>query len=53
MTLDETGVKFVEKLICEIERRGVEHHGIYRLVGVMSKVDNLLSKGLNSETASR
>jgi len=49
-TLNETGFKFVERVIAEIERRGVEHEGIYRLVGVMSKVDLLLKQGVDPET---
>nr|CAB3222848.1 rho GTPase-activating protein 26 [Phallusia mammillata] len=47
--LDDTGFKFVEKVIAEIEHRGVEHEGIYRLVGVMSKVDLLLQQALDKD----
>ncbi|XP_078492479.1 rho GTPase-activating protein 26 [Ciona intestinalis] len=48
--LDETGFKFVEQVIAEIERRGVEHEGIYRLVGVLSKVDLLLQQAVSPAT---
>uniref|UniRef100_F6UY72 Uncharacterized protein n=1 Tax=Ciona intestinalis TaxID=7719 RepID=F6UY72_CIOIN len=48
--LDETGFKFVEHVIAEIERRGVEHEGIYRLVGVLSKVDLLLNQAVSPAT---
>lgn len=51
--LDETGFTFVEKVIAEIERRGVEHEGIYRLVGVMSKVDLLLQQALDPDLCDR
>ncbi|XP_039273762.1 rho GTPase-activating protein 26-like isoform X2 [Styela clava] len=40
--LNETSIKFVKDVIEEIERRGVNAEGIYRLVGVSSKVDRLL-----------
>uniref|UniRef100_H2ZLM1 Rho GTPase-activating protein 10 n=1 Tax=Ciona savignyi TaxID=51511 RepID=H2ZLM1_CIOSA len=48
--LDENGFRVIEKVIAEIERRGVEHEGIYRLVGVLSKVDFLLQQAVNPAT---
>lgn len=50
--VNETSVKFVENVIAEIERRGVEAEGIYRLVGVSSKVDKILQIVMDPEKAS-
>ncbi|XP_076819456.1 rho GTPase-activating protein 26-like isoform X2 [Clavelina lepadiformis] len=50
--LNDLGFDCVKQLIAEIERRGVDHEGIYRLVGVMSKVDLLLRKANSPATAS-
>ncbi|KAK5644251.1 hypothetical protein RI129_008096 [Pyrocoelia pectoralis] len=41
--LDEVGVQFVKRCIEVLESRGLEDQGIYRVVGVMSKVTKLLS----------
>jgi len=43
----------VKNVIAEIERRGVQHEGIYRLVGITSKVDLLLQNALTPKTAPR
>lgn len=51
--LNDLGLQFVTNLIQEIERRGLRHEGIYRLVGIMSKVDLLLRKALTSKTSER
>lgn len=46
--LNEQGLNFIKDLIAEIEGRGVDHEGIYRLVGVTSKVDHLIRQALDS-----
>ncbi|XP_046636547.1 rho GTPase-activating protein 26-like isoform X2 [Daphnia pulicaria] len=46
-TLDEVGFLFIRTCIKEIENRGLEDQGLYRLVGVSSKVSKLLSMGLD------
>ena len=45
--LDEVGFHFVRTCIRELENRGLEDQGLYRLVGVSSKVNKLLSMGLD------
>jgi hypothetical protein len=40
--LDELGFAFVQKCIQVIERRGLEDQGLYRVVGVASKVNRLI-----------
>ncbi|KRT79233.1 Pleckstrin homology domain containing protein [Oryctes borbonicus] len=45
--LDETGITFVKKCIEVLESRGLEEQGIYRVVGVASKVSKLLNTGLD------
>ncbi|XP_074039459.1 GTPase regulator associated with FAK [Leptinotarsa decemlineata] len=45
--LDETGIQFVKKCIEVLESRGLEEQGIYRVVGVSSKVNKLLTMGLD------
>ena len=51
--LNEIGLQFVINVIAEIEKRGLEHEGIYRLVGISSKVDLLLQNALTPKTAPR
>lgn len=46
-SLDETGIQFVKKCIEVFESRGLEEQGIYRVVGVTSKVTKLLQMGLD------
>ncbi|KAL1489895.1 hypothetical protein ABEB36_013822 [Hypothenemus hampei] len=46
-TLDEVGIQFVKKCIETLEKRGLEEQGIYRVVGVTSKVNKLLTMGLD------
>ncbi|XP_032671710.1 rho GTPase-activating protein 26 isoform X2 [Odontomachus brunneus] len=46
-TLDETGFTFVSKCIMALEDRGLEEQGLYRVVGVASKVNKLLTMGLD------
>ncbi|XP_034952396.1 rho GTPase-activating protein 26 isoform X2 [Chelonus insularis] len=45
--LDENGYAFVAKCITALEDRGLEEQGLYRVVGVASKVNKLLSMGLD------
>ena len=45
--LDETGFTFVSKCIAVLEERGLEEQGLYRVVGVASKVNKLLAMGLD------
>lgn len=45
--LDETGFMFVSKCITVLEDRGLEEQGLYRVVGVASKVNKLLAMGLD------
>ncbi|KAK9497831.1 hypothetical protein O3M35_003747 [Rhynocoris fuscipes] len=45
--LDEIGLQFVSKCIDVLESRGLEEQGLYRVVGVSSKVSKLLSMGLD------
>ncbi|XP_011144623.1 rho GTPase-activating protein 26 isoform X1 [Harpegnathos saltator] len=46
-TLDEIGFTFVSKCITALEDRGLEEQGLYRVVGVASKVNKLLTMGLD------
>lgn len=46
-TLDENGFAFVSKCITALEDRGLEEQGLYRVVGVASKVNKLLIMGLD------
>ncbi|XP_064214899.1 rho GTPase-activating protein 26 isoform X2 [Tribolium castaneum] len=45
--LDDLGIQFVKKCIEVLESRGLEEQGIYRVVGVTSKVNKLLNMGLD------
>ncbi|XP_020293773.1 rho GTPase-activating protein 26 isoform X2 [Pseudomyrmex gracilis] len=45
--LDETGFAFISKCIAALENRGLEEQGLYRVVGVASKVNKLLTMGLD------
>lgn len=51
--LDEVGVQFVKRCIEVLESRGLEEQGIYRVVGVTSKVNNLLKMGLDRRKPDR
>ncbi|CAG0882567.1 unnamed protein product [Cyprideis torosa] len=46
-SLDEAGFNFVTRCIQVLENRGLDDQGLYRLVGVSSKVSKLLSAGLD------
>ncbi|KAK0091990.1 hypothetical protein PV326_002407 [Microctonus aethiopoides] len=45
--LDENGFAFISKCIATLEDRGLEEQGLYRVVGVASKVNKLLAMGLD------
>ncbi|CAG9767048.1 unnamed protein product [Ceutorhynchus assimilis] len=45
--LDDIGLQFVKRCIEVLESRGLEEQGIYRVVGVTSKVSKLLDMGLD------
>lgn len=45
--MDEVGIQFLKKCIETLENRGLEEQGLYRVVGVTSKVTKLLSMGLD------
>lgn len=47
--LDDFGFAFVNKCISVLEQRGLEDQGLYRLVGVGSKVKKLLLMGLDKK----
>lgn len=51
--LDEVGIQFVKKCIEVLENRGLEEQGIYRVVGVASKVTKLLNMGLDRRKADK
>ncbi|XP_069996789.1 rho GTPase-activating protein 26 isoform X25 [Penaeus vannamei] len=46
-SLDEVGLSFTSRAIAMLESRGLEDQGLYRLVGVSSKVSKLLALGLD------
>ncbi|GAB1598499.1 rho GTPase-activating protein 26-like [Argonauta hians] len=45
--LDKIGFQFISKCINSIERKGLTDQGLYRLVGVNSKVNRLVNMGLD------
>jgi len=45
--LDEAGFSFVLECINTLDKRGLEEEGLYRVVGVASKVTKLLNSGLD------
>ena len=45
--LDEVGFTFVHKCISAVESRGITDQGLYRVVGVCSKVNKLMLQGLD------
>ena len=51
--LDESGFSFVQDCIQGLENRGLEDQGMYRVVGVGSKVTKLLTMGLDRRKADR
>ncbi|CAG5135137.1 unnamed protein product [Candidula unifasciata] len=51
--LDEIGFNFIRKSIAAIESRGLQEQGLYRVVGVNSKVNNLLKVALDPKKADK
>ena len=51
--LDDVGFAFVAKCIESLEKRGLEEQGLYRVVGITSKVTKLLSLGLDRRRLER
>ncbi|XP_048525950.1 rho GTPase-activating protein 26-like [Dendroctonus ponderosae] len=51
--LDDVGRHFVKRCIEVLEKRGLEEQGIYRVVGVTSKVNKLLTMGLDRRKADK
>jgi hypothetical protein len=47
--LDDVGFQFIMKCIHAVEKRGLEDEGLYRVVGVSSKVNKLTSMGLGED----
>ncbi|XP_050417323.1 rho GTPase-activating protein 26 isoform X4 [Patella vulgata] len=45
--LDDIGFVFIKKCLAAIESRGLHEQGLYRVVGVNSKVQKLISLGLD------
>jgi hypothetical protein len=41
--LDEAGIDFIKKCIQIIERRGLHEQGLYRIVGMQSKVNSVVA----------
>ncbi|XP_042891550.1 rho GTPase-activating protein 26-like isoform X16 [Penaeus japonicus] len=52
-SLDEVGLNFTSRAIAMLESRGLEDQGLYRLVGVSSKVSKLLALGLDRRKAEK
>ncbi|KAJ8335647.1 hypothetical protein SKAU_G00389890 [Synaphobranchus kaupii] len=50
--LDEVGFSFVKNAIAAIETRGINDQGLYRVVGVSSKVQKLLSQMIDEKASS-
>ncbi|CAF2675000.1 unnamed protein product [Rotaria sp. Silwood2] len=46
--LDETGLDFIKKCIRIIERRGLHEQGLYRIVGMQSKVNSVVAQHFDS-----
>jgi len=49
--LDESGFHFIQDCIAALESRGLEDQGMYRVVGVASKVTKLMTMGLDRRKA--
>ena len=41
--LDEAGIDFVKKCIHIVEKRGLHEQGLYRIVGMQSKVNSVVA----------
>lgn len=51
--LDDIGINYVNRCIEVLENRGLEEQGLYRVVGVASKVNKLLTMGLDRRKPDR
>lgn len=51
--MDDIGINFVNRCIEVLENRGLEEQGLYRVVGVTSKVNKLLAMGLDRRKSDR
>lgn len=51
--LDESGFNFISRCFSTLENRGLEDQGLYRVVGVSSKVTKLLSTGLDRKKSEK
>ncbi|XP_059152169.1 rho GTPase-activating protein 26-like isoform X3 [Physella acuta] len=47
--LDEIGFNFIKRSLAAIESRGLQEQGLYRVVGVSSKVNNLIKTALDQK----
>ncbi|XP_048243771.1 rho GTPase-activating protein 26-like isoform X4 [Haliotis rufescens] len=45
--LDDVGFTFVKRCLASVEKRGLQEQGLYRVVGVNSKVNRLIQMGLD------
>ncbi|XP_071088497.1 rho GTPase-activating protein 26-like isoform X8 [Haliotis cracherodii] len=45
--LDDVGFTFVKRCLASVENRGLQEQGLYRVVGVNSKVNRLIQMGLD------
>ncbi len=51
--LDESGFNFINRCFQTLENRGLEDQGLYRVVGVSSKVTKLLTAGLDKKKSEK
>ncbi|KAK6172371.1 hypothetical protein SNE40_016038 [Patella caerulea] len=51
--LDDIGFVFIKKCLAAIENRGLHEQGLYRVVGVNSKVQKLINLGLDRKKAEK
>jgi len=51
--LDQSGFEFVTRCFQTLENRGLDDQGLYRVVGVASKVTKLLSAGLDKKRSEK
>ncbi|KAH9492048.1 Rho GTPase-activating protein 26, partial [Bulinus truncatus] len=51
--LDEIGFNFIRKSIAAIENRGLQEQGLYRVVGVNSKVNSLIKIALDPKKSEK
>lgn len=51
--LDESGFNFITRCFQTLDNRGLEDQGLYRVVGVSSKVTKLLTTGLDKKKSEK